>query len=605
MGNSIQYNLLGEIAAFFIAWIVLISLLRNYDDKNVRTRLLKALYICIIVSIFFTVASTLSIQFPHKITIPLIYLTNIVYFMVVPACSLYYTLYILSFTESFIVSNNKQKIVALVLIPYILYILFNIINIFTHWIFTIDSTGLYIRGPLFQAGYFFAFVYILAAAYLSLRKLHPMYASGKLLMFFNLVMVSSVTFIQFFVEHIITSGIASVSGVLVIHLYIQNIAKNTDYLTGLKNRLHCQHKIETNIHKKKSFSVFVFSIKNFKVINTKLGLDSGNLVIKEIAKFIVSYFDGITVYRYNNDQFSIVVDSVETQAVDYDLKVQHFLKKFEAPFQVEEFPVFLNMHCARVDYPLFGNTCEELQSSIDYSLDTLEAEFKHNTFITDSTILAKACKHNFVQETLINALVKERIVVHYQPIYNAHNSTFNDAEALVRILDENNNVIFPVEFIDLAEKTGLVVELTYKVLEKVCFDLQKLLQKYPREATHLCVSVNFAYANFLRNDMPSRVSQILEKYNIPSNMIKIEITERTVISEFETVNSTIKNLHKAGFVLELDDFGIEYSNLNALFDIRCDEVKIDKHLLRSAISSASNTMFFENLIKGIHTMGKK
>lgn len=604
----LDYNLMGEVSAFFIAFLFLISLFKHYDDKKIRTNLLKVMYIAVMTSIFFTVTSTYAIlEIPVKYPVPIIKLLNIVYFMIVPSCSLFYTLYILSFADFFIKSKKKNTIINITLIPYYCYIVFNIISIFTHWIFKISPNGEYIRGPLYQIGYFFAIIYVVITILIASKKLHPMYTSGRSIMIINILMVVGVTLIQFFIEDIITSGIASVGGVIVIHLYIQNVSKSTDFLTGLRNRLACIHVIEEYIKKKEEFTIYVFSLRNFKIINAKLGLENGDIALKKTADYITNFFDEQIIFRYNGDQFAVLLNhnSKNAKSIDYDSIVQKILLEFDRPLKINDFSLFLEINCAKVDYPLFGQTTKELLSAIDYSFDELKENKQNNTFISDKTILLKANKRNFIQESLIIALMEEKIEVHYQPILDLKTNFFTDSEALVRIIDNQKRLIYPKDFIDLAEDTGLIIDLTYVVLKHVCRDLRQLLDTYKEDAEHLCVSVNFSYYNFLRENMPSKVLSILKEYTIPPKMIKIEITERTLISEVEIVNRTIMQLQKEGFIFELDDFGIEYSNLNALFDLRCDAVKIDRQLMLSAISAVQNTVFFENITKGMLTMGKK
>ncbi len=601
-----DYNLLGEIAALIIVTIILSNFHRDYEKKTIRVMILKILYLVIFASIVITIISSVMLDIKMFQENPwTIEVANFMYYLFVPLQYLFFAFFVLSLTKIFAIKNKRKMICTLMAIPYVVYIGVVTSNFFTGIIFTISATGEYFRGEWYLSGYIIGGLYSLIVIILALTNLSVSYRDAKLPIAINIGIVLSILSVQLVVDDVITTGIASVAGILFIHLSVHNIYKSTDQLTGIPNKLALTYKINECIKKEEHFELYVLKLNNFKNVNAKLGTKYGDTILIKIARYFGSYFTTKELFRYSGNKFAILITSkTKISRDEVDDRVLQIINGFEDAFEKEKLKYFIELLCAKVGYPNFGNSTEELFSAIEYSFQLQSENEDKSNFISDINVLDKMRKRVELEKSLKEAIYNKSFEVHYQPIYDLENNTFTEAEALVRMVGSDGMLVYPSDFIEILEKNGSIVELTYIVLEKVCQDIRTMLDKYGIIILGTKISVNFSYHNFLKPDMIDNVMEILTKYDISPETIKIEITERTLITNVAIVNETIDNMKKIGFEFELDDFGIDYSNFNLLLDMRVDLVKIDRALLVSASSSKTNFKFFQKLIKAIVSIGK-
>ncbi len=598
-----SYNLTAEFSALLIVLIVLLSFKRDYEEKNVRFQVLKLMYFGTLLSIFATITSTLLTDgYSPFFPVVLGYFTTLLYFVTAPMGAYFYFLYSISMT-TFYMDKKNAKVFRIASIPYGIYILLIIANIFTGDVFSITTEEGYIRGDWYQITYVIAIVHVLLTIFVAIRNLHRLYKDAKWILLLNLVLVISLSGVQFFMENILISGLAGVTGVLVVHLYIQNVSKSTDKLTELRNRNTCTYMINEHIKKKKEFSLYIISTRNFKDINANKGIDYGDRTLKKMATYFLDYFSTKEVFRYSGDEFAILVDD-KTDRLEG--KIKEILLGLEKGIEVDKEKQSIEAICARVDYPEFGKSSQELISAADYSLQLVKESLSQRNYIHEIGALVEMKEKNETRQGIKDAIKEKSFVIHYQPIYNMKEGTFTKAEALVRMKNnEDGSLIYPNKFIDMAESTGTIVDLTYIVLEKTCADFRRLLDKNNENLKLSSISVNFSYLQFLDENVTEKVMAILEKYKIETSMIKIEITERVFAEDLSKANNIVNKMKEKGFVFELDDFGIDYSSLNMIFDIPAEIIKIDRTLLLLATESEKNKIFFKNLIVGMMSAGKK
>ncbi len=598
---NLEYNLVAEYAALVIATVILLSFRKDFERKTPRYKLLRWIYVQVWVSIVVTILSTRAVENRFGIVVApwITEFLNTVYYLFIPLGAVLYNLFALTFTKIFFNRKRLFRTAAIFVTPYLLYGIFVLTNVFTNLMFDVTSSGGYIRGPLSNVSYIVSIGYVVFSIFYIAFTVQTLYKDALWPLVLNILIVTGITLFQYLVEDITTSGIAGVTGVLLIHLYILNFDKSTDVLTNLRSRMAFSFSLHEDIKRNRKFDIYVFDIKNFKNINVKYDLEFGDKLLKTVAAELTQFFTRKEIYRYRGDTFAIIV---KTKADS--VKIEEVINRFESTFDVEDVECFLETNIVKVRYPKFGNTAEKLISAIDYSFQAIRESEECSRIYSDPKILKKSYKKRDKENSFKEAMHESQFVPHYQPIFNIKEDRFTSAEALVRLINKDNSLVYPNDFIELAEKTGDVVELNYIVLEKVCEDLKHLVEDKDFAIDDFFVSVNFSYLNFLRKDMCERVTYLLRKYGIPHSMIRLEITERALIADIKKVNKTIKKMQENGFSFELDDFGVDYSNMNALFDIKTDTIKIDRKLLLSATSKEMNAVFFRNLIKGIVDMKK-
>ncbi len=598
----LEYNLLSEYTALFILTAIIVSFRRDYEARNLRYKFLKAMYYTTFISTTLTLTSVLATTtFVNYSNYFLSYMLMLLYFVFLPCAPMMFILYSVTLTD--LNSNEKDHYKKLFpyCVPYIIYVVVIVCNVFTDKIFAIDENLHYIRGDWYQAPFVVNGFYILVLLYITIKNSKTVYKEIMQVLSFAVIFSSSIILVQLFIDDIILTGTVYTSSILIVHLYIQNVRKSADHLTGVNNRIALTHRINERIKKNDDFSLYIISLRNFKSVNERYGLETGDKLLRLVSENLLKTFSVYNTYRYSGDEFAIISKDLSEE---YFAKVTNVVDSLNNPISIDGFYVVLDLIFVRVDYPTFSKNVKDLISAVDYSVRTLKEKSDGGRYLYDISIMHNMSEKNLMTQKIKEAIINDDFVVHYQPIFAVNKNTFSQAEALVRMLD-NDNLLYPNSFIGIAEKTGLITKITYKVLEIVCRDLKSLIDNNQLDPQFESVSVNFPYYQFTLPDMVEEVLAILSKYNIPPSMIKIEITERVLISDSFNMKIVMKEMQEKGFVFELDDFGVEYSNMSVFLDLPLDIIKIDRSLLLSATKSQENRRFFEHLVLGIKSTNKK
>ena len=199
-----------------------------------------------------------------------------------------------------------------------------------------------------------------------------------------------------------------------------------------------------------------------------------------------------------------------------------------------------------------------------------------------------------LEELLKRALRTDGFEVYYQPLCSVSDGKFTEAEALLRMKDETGTFVPPAEFIPVAEETGMIVEIGYMVLRKVCAYLNRLL------ACRIdidSISVNLSVVQLTRDDAVQKLLAIIRENDISPNRILFEITESILIRNYEKIARKIRELSRAGVQFALDDFGTGYSNFSHVIDLPFDTVKIDKSLIWDSMENQKCRIMIRDLTR--------
>ncbi len=598
----LEYNLLSEYTSLFILTAVIISFRRDYEARTLRFGFLKAMYYSAFISVVLTITSILSTTtFAAYSNHFISYILTLLYFVFLPCLPVMFVLYSITLTDFNSSEKEHYKKLFPYCLPYLIYIMVILLNVFTDKVFTINENNYYIRGDWYQAPFIVNGFYVLMLLYLAIKNRKTVYKEIMQVLSITFLLSLSLIFLQFFMDDVIFTGASYTLGILIVHLYIQNVRKSADHLTNVNNRIALMHRINQSIQHNECFSLYIISLRNFKSINERYGLETGDKILRLVSKNLSKKFSINKTYRYSGDEFALL--SKDTSE-EYFAAVDAAIDELNRPISIEGIDMILNLIFVRVDYPAFSKNAKDLISAADYSVRTLKEQSGDVKYYYDISIMKKMSEINLMTQKMKDALSNHGFVVHYQPIFSVEKNAFTKSEALVRMRDKDT-LLYPNSFIELAEKSGLVTKITYEVLEVVCKDLRELLDDNQLGAQFESVSINFPYYQFILPNMVEEVMCILSKHKIPPSMIKIEITERVLISDAYNMKTIMKEMQEKGFVFELDDFGIEYSNMSVFLDLPLDIIKIDRSLLLSATKSKENRKFFEYLILGIKSTNKK
>ncbi len=323
---------------------------------------------------------------------------------------------------------------------------------------------------------------------------------------------------------------------------------------------------------KKKFALINFDINRFKIINDAYGYQKGDEVLQDIYTEIKKWAKTEEPFtRYAADQFYILLsyhenDEVIDRIKDLDNRL-HQLRYTKTT------RIFYGVHyiTERKDsIDRMGEFASIAKNKIKGNTDGIISFF-------DDAARGRLLEEEEIEKSMNEALKNDEFQVYLQPKYTAKGEIISGAEALVRWFNKRGNMVAPEFFIPVFEKNGFITELDYYMLNKVCKIIKEWLDK---GYTPLPISVNISRLHFANSHLADIICEIVDNYEVPHNLIELELTESAFLQNKQILIQTVIELRNQGFLVSMDDFGAGYSSLNSLKDLPLDVVKLDGELFR-------------------------
>jgi diguanylate cyclase (GGDEF)-like protein len=323
---------------------------------------------------------------------------------------------------------------------------------------------------------------------------------------------------------------------------------------------------------RKNYALVNFDINRFKIINDAYGYQKGDEVLKDIFGVIKKWArPGEPFTRYAADQFYILLSFQDDK--DINQKINELNDALHQLRYTKE---------ARIFYGVYDITeCKDSIDRMGEFASIAKSNVKGNTeeiiSYFDDAARGKLIEEEEIEKSMNEALKNEEFHVFLQPKYKAKEEMISGAEALVRWFSRNGSIVSPGYFIPVFEKNGFITELDYYMLKKVCEIIKGWLEK---GLTPLPISVNISRLHFANPNLAEIIKDIVDKYEIPHNLIELELTESAFLQNKHILIQTVIQLREYGFLVSMDDFGAGYSSLNSLKYLPLDVVKLDGELFR-------------------------
>ncbi len=382
---------------------------------------------------------------------------------------------------------------------------------------------------------------------------------------------------------------------------------NYDSLTGLPNRQMFHDRLEQEIKKSHRanlpMALLFLDLDHFKEVNDTLGHDSGDALLKEAAQRLTSCVrESDTVSRLGGDEFTIILGELD-DASNIDRVTQDILKKIAAPFQLTNETAYVTVSIGITLYPEDATTVDALLKNADQAMYAAKNKGRNGYHYFTQSMQQAAQSKLLLLKDLRKALAKKQFRVYYQPIVDLHTNEIHKAEALIRWEHPERGLIGPVDFISLAEETGLIIDIGEWVFQ------QAIEQVGVWRKTHHAgfqISVNKSPVQFhSKTDKRPSWTMHLDTLALPGQSIVVEITEGLLLSTGSIVTNRLQEFHEAGIQVSLDDFGTGYSSLSYLNKFDIDYLKIDQSFVRNLAPGSSNMALCEAIIVMAHKLGMK
>lgn len=373
--------------------------------------------------------------------------------------------------------------------------------------------------------------------------------------------------------------------------YQQNSGTVTDVVTGLFNRRFFGEYIHNKFLEHKRFGVIVVAMDDFKFVNKTYGVETGDRLLYQIGHFLEQIPGNRTVFRFGSDQFCVVVDKHVGNVMNM---AEHILERFRHPwFNDTQTAIMLSGSICCMECPRDAQSYGELVEVMDYSMSIAKKTRKGQITNIGEIELDKIKRDKAIEKAVKISLDRDEFMVYYQPIFSVTEGIYSSAEALVRLHDEELGWISPEDFIPIAEKNGLIVEMGERILKKVCrfirdFELAKTSVKY--------IEVNISPIQLIQQNFAERVKHILEEYEVSPSQINIEITETATVNGSTIISDNINALVDYGITFSLDDYGSGNANIDYINHMPFKIIKIDKYIIWDSFKNSKACVTLEYTI---------
>ncbi len=588
-GDDVGWHFEAEIVSAAFLGIIWVYSHENNMVHTLRNWIFRGCFFSIFFSISVNIFGMILVLNRSGVSPAFLLAARDLHYVVTPFSTVMCQLYTLAFVHEEI-GKSPKKSMWLSLIPYAAFLVLVLTNPMTGALFTVNVAGEFTNGFLFPLVYVFYYVYCLMMAVWVYANRNLLSLEVRKVLFLFPLIISLAVFVQQLFPQVLFSGSVSVSVLLIAYLCLQNKRISEDQLTGLPNRFAYLKMLNFLIEKKRTIMVMVVSLNDFKFINDKFGQANGDLFLISIADFLKTVVPANCVYRFGGDQFAVIFERYRLETAGTDICA--IADRFTHPWDIPDCSCRIEASIGVAHYPASADNCRELVSMLESAVERAKKTGGALPVFCDKEIIEHVRRRNILNERMHNALQNDEFEVYYQPLYSVREDRFTEMEALVRLRDEDGKFISAEEFIPLAEETGLIVNIGYVVLKKVCKYIRYLLQQGIEIET---VSVNLSVVQLMKADIVPRVLQIIRGSGISPNRIIFEITESILVSNYAMVAEKIRSLSEAGIRFALDDFGTGYSNFTHVIDLPFDVVKIDKSLIWDSMDNPKCYILVRNM----------
>jgi diguanylate cyclase (GGDEF)-like protein/PAS domain S-box-containing protein len=385
-----------------------------------------------------------------------------------------------------------------------------------------------------------------------------------------------------------------------------------DPVTSLANRALFSDRVEHALMRAQrgfpDIAVMFIDLDDFKTVNDSLGHEAGDRVLQEVARRLqIAVRPTDTVARFGGDEFAVLLEEITDTAGAADAAVR-ILQALEIPFETDGKQVFprASIGICLVDREHDAPDAAELLRNADVAMYMAKRDSKGSYRVFEPTMHERVVERLELRSELQSAIDNDQLELHYQPVVRLAAHEILGFEALIRWNHPTRGTIPPLQFIPLAEETGLIIPMGRWVLETACLEAVQMRERFPRP-NPLTISVNLSVRQLQSESIVADVRGALERSGLPASGLVLEITESVLVGDADFAKQRLLELKDVGVRLAMDDFGTGYSSLSYLSRFPVDILKMDRSFvgkgenvaLQSAIIALGVSLELDVVAEGI------
>ncbi|WP_417308887.1 putative bifunctional diguanylate cyclase/phosphodiesterase [Devosia sp.] len=361
-----------------------------------------------------------------------------------------------------------------------------------------------------------------------------------------------------------------------------------DALTGLYNRHHFEQLVDAICEDadpdSDSYALMLVNLDTFKPINDAYGLTIGDIILCEVASKLSRILrrgdnarSGDIVARLGGDEFAIWCRQDQATALTGITRVVHrILADLRRPINAGQVSLGIGATIGVARYPIDGTDMRSLLRAADIAMRRGKSETRGGFRTFEARLGEETRELARLEADLRGAIASDQIVPHYQPVMSLPDNRLVGFEVLARWQHQTRGLLLPDQFISIAERMGIITDLTKSVLRQaaadaLCWNAQ------------LRLSLNLSPLQLSDPTLPDTLLEVLDNVGLSPARLEVEITEKALTGDPDVSRANLRALHRAGVSVALDDFGTGFSGFNHLRDLTFDKIKIDRSLIRSVV----------------------
>lgn len=567
----------------FLIFLIIMSSTKKRLE-NFQSKMFKVYVIGTFTNVCLDVITCYTIEYYKIVPVWLNYLLNAVFLAVQFLIPTIFTMYVYSRTEK--IKKNRSHFLQIMYLPAVFGVLLVITNIWTDYIFYFDETG-YHHGKLHIYLYINAIIYAVGTLIYTVAFRKILKRNQCLFVCAMIAVALIPTLIQFVFPNYMLSGVGTALSVYMMYLTNENLVVYVDSTTGALNREAFTFHVNESLKRGMPEQIFILALDNFKIINEIYGMEGGNQLMRMLVSALQKEYSDSQVFRFGGDTFAVTIGET-TEAVRELDSIRRILRK---PWRIGETEVELSA-CICLVHSIHHDE-ENLIRAMEYAVAQAKAIGKGQFFEVDEQAVGDMVRKTAIEQAIVSAIESGQFEVHYQPIFDTHTRRFHSMEALARLNVPGYGYVSPEEFIRIAEQNGTIIQIGILVLDEVC----RFIKQYNlRDKGIEFVEVNLSVVQCMQENIYQDIQEVLKRYNIPPDMINLEITESAAAYSEERLIRNMARLSLMDITFSLDDYGSGYSNVNYLVDLPFSIVKLDKYIVWAALKKVTSRKVLENTI---------
>ena len=563
-----------------------------FRKKFVNTRLTRVFFLLTVEIILMSSVDLIAIELNKHITnknLWLGYLVNILYYLLNADIPLIFYDCIRTSLSGNIRRNTFHQIRYFVPITVISVIILS--SPWTHAIFYFDSNFEFTTGWCYILLYVSAAIYLLSAVYKIILLRKEASRSQRYTVYFYITMCSIAALVQGINRSLVIIGFIEAVSAMMVFLSLVNPTNYFDKEMDLLNITAFRDVYAQYVFKNKPFRIIGFQMIGIRFLTETIGLENKQEVLRQFSVKFRNACGKYRLYRVSESRIYIFIpndDKIEQRIIENIHKV------FDESILMSDFRISLTEHIVVYKYPDDSTVLVDTEDLIRSSLHAIYDEEPKTVVRVDQNVLAKKSRELQILQVMKKAVRRGDFYVVYQPIFSFEQNRFTTAEALIRLENEELGEVSPEEFIPIAERHGMILQLGEFVFETVCrFVLHHRIWEKGIEYIH----VNLSVIQCMQEKLADQLFRIMDLYNLDYRYINLEVTESAAIASSDVLMENMARLIERNMNFSLDDFGTGFSNTATLIKYPFHTIKLDKGMVWDAMHNSKAEIILRNTIE--------